>query len=661
MRHLIWLIALLSLFSQAYSQELYSYYLLSQELQVLSATKEGIPYSDVPRYTRIITKEEIEKWGVKNLFELLDRLPEFYYWRSHFGLKAVGAFGLRQSYFSEKIQVLIDGLPVMDPSNGSSFSVNDIFSLANVKQVEIVYGPMTSLYGFNASLAIINLVTYRPEDKSLNIESSLSSGHDSYLSLLKSFTSGKTSGIIAVNYSEERSPHRTYTDFLGVSSSYSSFRKTSSYYIKINHPSGFYLKSYGVDRDDNFPLTLSRMISTDNSYTDRNAFINRVGFEREINNDLKLNLFVDYNYFYLKRGYNFCPFNHSICRNLPVLNGQEPIAVEKRYVKNPGIGFLLIRNYESYGKLFIGANYKEANLYKTELYANFLPSSVKLSNLSETIVYNKLINLPENEQILTPHFRSTFSPYIQYLFKSENYSVLLNGRWNKTNDAGDHWSYSLSILRKIGNLNLKLNVGRAIRIPSFEEMYIKNNPVLKGNPNLKAEKVDSLMPSFEYRKEDLSISGLVYLYWFKDFIYKEQISATTYQWNNAPSTVKARGISLSIKKRFFTNYEVELSGGRIFSVNGLSCNYFEYPKKKLTLGITYHNSRFTVNSLFLAYSKAASQIPGFNRLDLNISVNLSDRQNLSISIKNLFNERIYYENRIPGEERTLWLSWRYSY
>ncbi len=660
MRPFVWLIIFLSFFSQTFSQELYSYYLLSQELQVLSATKEGIPYSDVPRYTRIITKKEIERWGVKNLFELLDRLPEFYYWRSYFGLKAVGAFGLRQSYFSEKIQVLIDGLPVMDPSNGSSFSVNDIFSLANVKQVEIIYGPMTSLYGFNASLAVINLVTYKPQEKILNIESSFSSGHDSYLSFLKSFTSGKTSGIIAVNYIEERSPHRTYTDFLGTSSSYASFRKNFSYYFKINHSSGIYLKSYGIDRDDNFPLTLSKMISTDNSYTDRSGFINRIGFEKK-SNSLKLNFFLDYNQFYLERGYNFCPFNHSICRNIPILNGNEPIAVEKRYVKNPGIGFLLIKDFESYGKLFVGTNYREAKLYKTELYANFLPSSVNLSNLSKTIVYNKVVNLPESEKILTPHLRSTFSPYIQYLFRNGNYSILLNGRWNKTNDTGTHWSYSLSILRKIKNFNLKLNTGRAIRIPSFEEMYIKNNPILKGNPNLKVEKADSLMPSLEYRKNNLSISGLVYFYWFRNFIYKQKISNTTYQWNNASSTVKTKGISLSIKKRLFNNYELEVTGERIFSISGLSCDYFEYPKKKLTLGITYYNSKVTVNSLFLAYSKASSQIPSFNRMDFNILVKLTERQNLSISVKNLLNKKIYYENRIPGEERTLWLSWQFSY
>ena len=642
------------------AQELYSYYLLSRELQVLSATKESLPLSDVPRYTRVITREQIDRWGVKNLFELLDRLPEFYYWRSYFGLNAVGALGLRQSYFSEKIQVLIDGMPVSDPSNGSSFSVDDIFSLSNVKQVEIVYGPMTSLYGFNASLAVINLVTYSPDERSLNIDSSISTGHDSYTSFLKSFKKNGFSGLISLNYSEERSPHRGYTDISGESAPYSSFKKSTVYYVKLRHSSGFYFKSYGVDRDDHFPLTLTHLITDGNTYADREGFVNRLGFERRSGN-FHFDLFANYNYFYLERGYNLCPFNHNFCRDLPFLKGVEPKAVEKRYVRNPGIGILVSGNFGSYGELLLGAEYDESDLYRTELYADFLPSSVDLKDLSKVVVYRKERKLPENEGLMTPHLRTTFSPYFQYLLRAGNYTLLFNGRWNRTNDAGDYLSYSFSLLRKIGRWNLKLNAGRAVRIPSFEEMYIRNNPILEGNPNLKGEKADSVMPSFEYKGDRFSVSGMSFIYWFKDFIYKEPISPFSYRWSNADSTVKVRGAVVSLKGRISDNYEVEISGERIFGVQGLSGEYFNFPRKKLTTGLSYLGDTLSANLFLVAYSRASSDIPGYGRVDFNLSWKLSENQNFLLSINNLFNRKIYYESRVPGAERTLWLEWRYSY
>ncbi len=644
----------------ASSQELYSYYLLSRELQVLSATKERLPLSEVPRYTRVITRDQIDRWGVRNLFDLLDRLPEFYYWRSYFGLNAVGAFGLRQSYFSEKIQVLVDGMPISDPSNGSSFSVDDIFSLSNVKQVEIIYGPMTSLYGFNASLAVINLVTYSPAEKSLNLDSSVSTGHDSYTSFMKSFKGKGFSGLISLNYSEERSPHRSYTDFLGVSAPYSSFKKSTVYYLKLKHSSGFYFKSYGVNRDDHFPLTLTYLITDGNTYADRRGFVNRFGFDKDLGN-YKMNFFAKYNYFYLERGYNLCPFNHSFCSNLPLLKGVEPRAVEKRYVRNPGIGILISRDFGSYGKLFVGAEYDESDLYKTELRASFLPSSVNLKDFSKLVVYREERKLPEKEGLLSPHLRTTFSPYFQYLLRLNNYTLLLNGRWNRTNDVGNYFSYSVSLLRKIDKWNLKLNAGRAVRIPSFEEMYIKNNPILEGNPDLKGEKADSIMPSFEYKGDTFSISGMGFVYWFKDFIYKEPTSPFTYKWNNADSTVKIRGAVVSFKKLFFGSYELELSGERIFGVHGLTGEYFNFPRKKLTAGLSYMGNNMSASIFMVAYSRASSDIPGYGKVDLNLSWNFSNNQKLFLSVDNLLNKKIYYESRVPGVERTLWLEWRYSY
>lgn len=656
---LLLLIALLILLpAGAVSQELYSYYLLSQELKVLSATKESLPYSEVPRYTRVITREQIDRWGVRNLFELLDRLPEFYYWKSYFGLKAVGALGLRQSYYSEKIQVLVDGLPITDPSNGSSFSVNDIFSLSNVKQVEIIYGPMTSLYGFNASLAVINLVTYSPSGRSLNIDSSFSTGHDSCISLFKSFRKNGFSGSISFNYSEERSPHKSYTDIFNVTGNYSTLRKSFVYYLKLKSTSGFYLKSYAVDRDDNFPLTLTGMITTGNTYADRRAVINRVGIKKKLKG-YRLDLFADYNWFYLERGYNLCPFNHSVCSVVLPLK-RELLAVEKRYLRNPRIGVLLSKDFKAYGKLFLGAEYSEAELYRTELQANFIPSSIDLNDLSKIVSFPQIKRLPDSEALFSPHFRSTFSPYFQYFLVKNSYSILFNGRWNKTNDVGHYWSYSFSLLKKWRNWNIKFNTGRAIRIPSFEEMYIKNNPLLLGNPHLKAEKADSVMPSIEFNGRTFTVSGMAYVYWFHDFIYKRKISPITYLWDNADSTVRIRGFVLSLKKRLKNRYEVELSTGRVFSVDGLSSGFTEFPRKKLVAGVSYLGSSLTANISLTAYSRASQDIPGFGRVDLNV-VKTFGKQKLFLTVRNLFNKKIYYQGGVPGNERTLWLEWRYSY
>jgi iron complex outermembrane receptor protein len=49
------------------------------------------------------------------------------------------------------------------------------------------------------------------------------------------------------------------------------------------------------------------------------------------------------------------------------------------------------------------------------------------------------------------------------------------------------------------NLTSKLLYGSAFRAPSFSELYVKNNPVILGNPQLKPEKIHTLELAFDYR------------------------------------------------------------------------------------------------------------------------------------------------------------------
>jgi len=654
------------------SQENFSYYILKQELKVLSATGEETSLSEVPRYTIVITREEIDRLGAKNLFELLDKLPEFYVRRSFFGLRAVGALGIRQSYFSEKVQVLIDGVPTLDPSNGSSFSTNNNYSLDNVKQVEITYGPMTSLYGFNASLAVINLVTYDSDDVNSDFRVSGSTGGDDDLNFIKSFSKGGFKGILSVNYNQWKTPHGSYRDSLGVSGVYSPFSKHSSIYLKLNHESGFFLKSYVVDRDDHFPVSISHLFSGgDSTYADRRAFINQLGFRSELGGwdlELKGNL----NFFFLERGYNLCPKNHQICSLAPY----GVLAVEKRHVREPGVGLKLDRK-GSLGDFLIGVDYYEVDLYKSTISATFFPSSLRevAPQIAAMVagfpvdmnsIVSKLDNfpkreLPSSESLLMEKSRYVFSPYVQYFFSTEDSFYLFNLRWHKTSDVGRDLSASFSYRKNLTrNLNFKLNLGRAVRIPSFEEMYIKNNSFLLGNPKLDSEKEDSVMPSLEYSGDTFLVSGFLYYSRFHDFIYKRKLSSVTWKWDNSGTTVKVKGLSLSLKKRFSDSWDVGFSFNRVFSVKGVPEEGVSFPRNKFVSGITYDKGALSLNLSTVAYSRVSST-PGFYRTDLNLRYSLSKNLSLMFQVINLTNKNYTYSDNVPGEERTLWLGLHYSY
>ncbi|WP_163328400.1 TonB-dependent receptor plug domain-containing protein [Desulfurobacterium thermolithotrophum] len=645
-----------------------SYYLVMKELQVISATKEPVSYDSIPRFVKVITREEIDKWQAYNLFELLKHLPEFYVYRSQIFLKAIGAFGVKQSYFSEKVQVFIDGVPLTDPSNGSSFSTNQNISLNNVKRVEIVYGPMTSLYGVNSCLAIINLITYDTKDvKNLKagIRINTDFSNDSYF--IKSFKKGKLSGTFSLNYREDRGPHESYVDWTGRSSDLSAYFKHLTYYLRLKHDSGFYLNFYGVDRDNNFPLNIVGIVVNDKSYTRRKAFINRFGYKRDIDK-LHFDVYTYFDWFYIKRGYNICPVD--ICSQFFL---DSLYAVEERAIRNPGVGTFITYN-TSFGKISGGADLNVVQLYRTNLSANFIPSSLSFDiSKIKIIPFQKL---PPSDILMDRVSRTIISPYLQYQFIKKTYSFLVNFRLDKLNDVGSAKTASFSFRYKLSDIwTFKLNTGRAVRAPSFEEMYIKNNPILQGNRNLDFEKVDSFMPSVEYRGETLSGSLLIYLNRFKDLIYKQTLVAGTQQWKNYEHPVLVKGIIFSLRKRL-NNFEIYGGFNKIFSITDIEdTTFLSYPDWKLNGGISYEEEKFSWDVNFEGYSRIKKgnikEVPGYGLVNFNFLLKPKSSLKLTFKVNNLLDKKViypFYKTLAPsnlegmvGEGRNLWVGLEVSF
>ena len=62
---------------------------------------------------------------------------------------------------SEDVLVLLDGVPVNDPSSSNgAFNFGD-YTLSDIARIEVVRGPMSGMYGSNAIGGVINIITIR--------------------------------------------------------------------------------------------------------------------------------------------------------------------------------------------------------------------------------------------------------------------------------------------------------------------------------------------------------------------------------------------------------------------------------------------------------------------------------------------------------------------
>jgi outer membrane receptor for ferrienterochelin and colicins len=138
--------------------------LMNVEITTASNSPERLP--EAPATVIVITKEEVDRRGYTELSQILDDLP---------GMDVTRAYGssyVRMSWRGCRDLVpfllMVDGVVFNHLYFGSTETPLATVPLSNIKQVEIVYGPASAVYGADAAMGVINVITNkdRPTDGS---------------------------------------------------------------------------------------------------------------------------------------------------------------------------------------------------------------------------------------------------------------------------------------------------------------------------------------------------------------------------------------------------------------------------------------------------------------------------------------------------------------
>ena len=139
-------------------------------LEVVSASKRPQRIPEAPSAIYVFTAEDIKRTGVRNLMELVKFIPGFYvYPRTDQGF-VIANRGIRSSS-NDKILYMIDGIPLNNSAQGGAVNMHLFPGLAKVERVEIINGPGSTMWGSDAVLGIINIITKEADDIDGNIAS----------------------------------------------------------------------------------------------------------------------------------------------------------------------------------------------------------------------------------------------------------------------------------------------------------------------------------------------------------------------------------------------------------------------------------------------------------------------------------------------------------
>src|SRR5438067_10648832 len=136
-----------------------------EQPKVEAATKTEIPISKAPSAVTVITAKQIRESGARTVPDLL-RFVAGVNARWNPMTQTIDIRGFGENPFSNRVLLLIDGVPYNSGDTGGLplSPAFDFFPVQNIKRVEVVRGPGSSLYGENAYWGVSNLVTLSGDD-----------------------------------------------------------------------------------------------------------------------------------------------------------------------------------------------------------------------------------------------------------------------------------------------------------------------------------------------------------------------------------------------------------------------------------------------------------------------------------------------------------------
>ena len=364
----------------------------------------------------LIKKKDIEKTNASRLSDVINE---------ELGLITVSDFGggegiQMQGLDSQYTLILIDNQPVIGRSAGTLDL--DRISVGNIKQVEIVRGASSSLYGNEALAGVINIIT---DDPKKGFNGSLSSSYET---------------------------HNTLDNNISLSYSNKNFKST------------FFLNRYS---SDGYDLNQNDELNTVNKF--RNSTLQlKLGYQINKNFDIKLNSryfaqSIDNVASNSLTGESFTAednINLSVSHKSKKINTDLDIYFTSFY----GDEYLDDDNGERFSESFY-----DQILFKPEI------KSIYSLNKMDNIVLGfglKHESLNRTYFDINPKQNSPFA-YFQYDYHpNEKINLIFGGRFDKFEEYKSQISPKFSGRYRIDDSNsLKLSLGYGFKAPDFRQLY----------------------------------------------------------------------------------------------------------------------------------------------------------------------------------------------
>ena len=133
------------------------------DVSVSTASRQAQSADLAPAVTRVVTRQDIARLGLRDLGDILRQMPGLEV-REDGEFSRVAVRGVAPGDFNGRVLFLLDGLRLNDNLYDAGPANREFFVDASlIERVEFTPGPGSALYGGNALLGVVNIVTQRAD------------------------------------------------------------------------------------------------------------------------------------------------------------------------------------------------------------------------------------------------------------------------------------------------------------------------------------------------------------------------------------------------------------------------------------------------------------------------------------------------------------------
>ncbi len=614
------------------------------QVEITGSTLTPESLNSVPSAVTVFSHEQIKKMGLDSLDELFNLVPGFQSYRSSRSSMSisVSSRGRRVGNASAEILLLIDGQRLNDPRTGGSTLVPKL-PLMQIERIEFIRGPGSAVYGSNAMLGVVNIIT-RSDASEVGVAAGSYDRAQAYL--MASQKSGDFSVDLFAYFDKDNGDDYTLPNTFGSGQLETDDpRELANFNLKLKWKKTRLNIQHNQAQAENF----YEQNNISNGFNERKTAISFISLKQDFDWQA-VSSFVQVSYTFSRLLTSGQLTSANAAAFLSGGAGSEPVfaTADFDHYNETRLQWHNDWKIKDRNSLQFGVELRYIDAPGTIVDSNYDLGDLANGNLP-IAYYGGLTSNTSVQAASTRNIVGVYTQYQQQIF--ENTQMTMGLRYDHFSEIGGEFSPRLGFVQTLTpHHSVKFLYGEAFRAPTENELNLLNNPVLLGNMKLKAETVQTWDLIWLGQWKHTSFSLGYFENNFKNSIIQEDIGGGTSQFKNADQD-PSKGFE----------FEVSHELNKHWLVRGSYTNFTEIPDSSLaeadqfaSVMINYQRNMWNANLIATYFDQRTTLVSGNNNMPLALDdywlvygkliYNFTENLQTYVQLKNLLDENYQTPN-----------------